>query len=478
MKILVTFGIVFVACVVAALANATTITVDTSSDVAAADGFCSLPEAIHAANGDIAYNDCPAGSGSDLIDFDLPTSTTILLLANLPTITDTVLIRGPGPQWLTIDGGEFHRLLEFRTSSGGWLGVEGLTLTNGLAADVDTGGGGAFVGPGETAFFRRVNFINNRSVGIGGGLAVDGGLPATSSSVTIVECYFAGNVSEGGTGGGGLATSNFYANARVVRSTFFDNHDASAGGSGGAISIANSDLTVESSTLTGNRANNNGGGIGAFMNNMSALAIRLNVIDSTITANQSEANGGTVGDGGGIFMQASTGNQVWLKLQNSVVAGNLDSGTANQPDLSCGSGSMMSIGGSSFVGSNEGCDVFFEAGTPNAAGNFVGTNAFPLDPLLQPLAFHGGTTPVHHPEYDPASPLIDQGACSGEIIDQRLQGNPLTSQRPVDVPGVLGSPGGDDCDIGAVEVFAEPNTDPRVFLDNFESSTTLFWASQ
>src|SRR5262245_26506640 len=63
--------------------HAATITVTGSGDAVAADGQCTLREAITAANTDALLNECSAGSGADDIDFDaagvfaLPTTITL-----------------------------------------------------------------------------------------------------------------------------------------------------------------------------------------------------------------------------------------------------------------------------------------------------------------------------------------------------------------------------------------------------------------
>ena len=60
-------------------ARATTIAVNTTSDVRAEDGQCSLREAVIAANSDTASGstpgECPAGSGSDVITLGAQTYT-------------------------------------------------------------------------------------------------------------------------------------------------------------------------------------------------------------------------------------------------------------------------------------------------------------------------------------------------------------------------------------------------------------------
>ena len=78
-----------------------TITVDTLSDTVAIDGFCSLREAINAANSDTSTGDCAAGSGADTIDFVV--TGTIVLGSRLPIITSDVTIDGTD-RAVVIDG--------------------------------------------------------------------------------------------------------------------------------------------------------------------------------------------------------------------------------------------------------------------------------------------------------------------------------------------------------------------------------------
>ena len=88
-------------------ALAATITVDTTADAEVADAACSLREAIVAANTDAAYNGCAAGNGADRIEFALTTPATIALGADLPVITASAAIVGPGMANLAIDGGGY-----------------------------------------------------------------------------------------------------------------------------------------------------------------------------------------------------------------------------------------------------------------------------------------------------------------------------------------------------------------------------------
>jgi CSLREA domain-containing protein len=84
----------------ASVSWAATITVNSTADVAANDGVCTLREAITAANTDTASGaapgECAAGSGADDIVFNIPGAGAKLIAttAVLPIITTTVRING------------------------------------------------------------------------------------------------------------------------------------------------------------------------------------------------------------------------------------------------------------------------------------------------------------------------------------------------------------------------------------------------
>src|SRR5690606_6516618 len=55
-------------------------------------------------------------------------------------------------------------------------------------------------------------------------------------------------------------------------------------------------------------------------------------------------------------------------------------------------------------------DGYFETGlsSPDSSGNYIGGPlGGPIDPMLGPLQYNGGSTPTHRPL--PGSPLIDAG---------------------------------------------------------------------
>ena len=74
-------------------AQGAAINVTTAADAVAADGACSLREAVQAANTDAAVSDCPAGSGADQISLG---ATTYKLTGGELLVTSELTITGAG----------------------------------------------------------------------------------------------------------------------------------------------------------------------------------------------------------------------------------------------------------------------------------------------------------------------------------------------------------------------------------------------
>jgi len=450
-------------------AKAATLSVTTAADADVDDADCSLREAIVAANDDAAHQGCPAGAGADRIVFALTLPATIALASDLPTITSTLSIQGPGAADLTIDGQDLHRLLALDSPSGGqWLGVEELTLTRGLAS---AHGGGAYVAAGETGWFRRVHFLENRASNGGGGLAVRG--DAGAAVAGIDECWFEGNVALGAAGGGGLLAVGPDTTVIIDRSTFSANRSDSSSGHGGGVLVNRSAVTILRSTISGNFANGSGGGLHLLTSTAPATLV---LRDSTVTANQAEANGDGVGDGGGLHTSIAIGFPGTLELANTIFAGNLDSGLQTYPDVSSFADLTLVTHGFNLIGSNAGGTTFFVAGSPNADGDWIGTAAAPIDPQLEALAPNGGFAPDHRPAAVVGTPVIDQGSCPDAGGDQRGHGDAVAHLRAVDT-AVPDAAGGDGCDIGAHERAGDPQAEPALFADDFEAGHALYWST-
>ena len=186
-------------------ASAVTITVTTADDQDLADGFCSLREAILAANTDTARNECPAGAGEDRIGFALTLPAVLQLGQDLPPVTGSLAVRGPSAADLWIDGMDLFRLFVFDTPAGGGILVlEDLRLTRGRAPGGTLDDGGALaVMPGERAFVERAVFQSNTSLNGGGALLVTGSAN-DATRVEVRDSTFAGNRALGVAGGGAI----------------------------------------------------------------------------------------------------------------------------------------------------------------------------------------------------------------------------------------------------------------------------------
>ncbi|MEM8865832.1 MAG: choice-of-anchor Q domain-containing protein [Planctomycetota bacterium] len=343
------------------------ITVDTDLDVVdPADGVTSLREAVFAAN-------AVAGADEIVFDFGVDGPVTILLDQGQLEITDSLTITGDGADLLTIDAGNGADGL-FATSDGHRI-FDIVDLGTSLTLPSVTIEGMTLTG-GDISTLEIDPIFN----GFGGAIRSEGDLSVIDSVITR-------NSASGP--GGGIVN---YGTLSIVRTTLSGNNSGaifnggmlevsdstishnSSTGSGAAIENFFT-LTISNSTLSGNVAGAGGGAI------FSANALAT-IYSSTITENTAEFGGGIVGIGGQV------------DIFNSIVAGN------------------TAVGGVG-AGNNVVRDVFFDA-----------FSLVDVDPLLGPLADHGGPTQTH--ALLPGSPALDAGDPSitfdPAVFDQRGAG--------------------------------------------------------
>src|SRR3972149_3559383 len=139
--------------------------VNTTADNTTDDAFCTLREAINAANNAVGSNgDCGAlSSGDDTITFDI--NSTITLSSQLPAILSgrgTLSIDGGGH---TISGNNAVRV--FYVNAGATLNIQNITIANGNAATDSYGGGILNEG---TLTITNSTFSGNTGGDQGGGL--------------------------------------------------------------------------------------------------------------------------------------------------------------------------------------------------------------------------------------------------------------------------------------------------------------------
>ena len=186
------------------------------------------------------------------------------------------------------------------------------------------------------------------------------------------------------------------------------NSTSGFGAFGGGIRTGSGSVSLTNSTLSGNSTSGDGasgGGIRAFSGGVS-------LTNSTLSGNSA-----ATGVGGGVFVFDFLSNPSFT-IENSIVAGNTDNGTA--PDLRPNPGSTLTIN-HSLIG------VVDNLGTVTGdIGNLLGTLAAPIDPLLAPLADNGGPTETHallvgSPAIDAGDPTAVAGVDNTPEFDQRGQ---------------------------------------------------------
>jgi predicted outer membrane repeat protein len=289
-------------------------------------------------------------------------------------IQKPITIGGPGANLMTVQrsasaGTNFSI---FHISSGGVTPISGLTITKG-------------------------NPIRD-----GGGIYIDNG-----SALSLSNCAVSGNFTNTAGHlpgrGGGIATGDTTSAVAIIRSTISGN---SADSDGGGIYAAS--LDIDTSTIAGNSAARYGGAISAIG------AVR--VLNSTITNN-------TAATGGGV-----KGNGYSVNLGNTIIARN--TATISDPDFS---GTVTSQEGYNLIGNTTGTII-----TGATTGNQLN-----VDPMLGPLQDNGGATQTC--ALLPGSPAIDQGSGGGVAHpDQR------GVTRPYDYPNITNAADGED--MGAFEL--------------------------
>jgi CSLREA domain-containing protein len=152
--------------------------VNSMADEAAADGLCSLREAIQASNSDTEIDGCSAGAGADQIVFAEPEMTIGLLLPGVGEnegatgdldIWGDLEISGCAATATVIDGLQGDRI--FQTHPGAQLTLTELKLVNG---SISSDFGGALRNSGTTRL-EGVHFADNNAVGGAGEEGSTGG---------------------------------------------------------------------------------------------------------------------------------------------------------------------------------------------------------------------------------------------------------------------------------------------------------------
>lgn len=393
-----------------------------------------------------------AASDGDTIQFDAALKgQTIMLTSGQLEINRNLTIEGPGAAQLTVQRSTANDTPAFRVFSispmASNVTLSGLTISNGNAPgegnSAESGGGIAFGGRGMAALtIANCAVSGNNSPSYGGGLAC-GGANGSSPTVSIINSTFSGNSATYG-GAIDLNGPGFYAQQGCVMtiadSTITGNGATSEGGgisNRGRLTLTTSTLSanesgngggihnigtmaIANSTISGNSASGEGGGVKSYGPSAIIAPGILSITNTTISGN-------SAGAGGGLHLQPIAGRT----SRNTIIASNT---SADGPDVK----GQLSSEGFNLIGNDSGATI------SNAqTSDQIGTPAAPIDPLLGPLQDNGGPTFTH--ALLQGSPALDQGESSGATTDQR------GFDRPVDLPGIANAAGGDGADIGAFE---------------------------
>jgi hypothetical protein len=401
------------------------IIVNSTLDVLADDGLCTLREALRTSQtgipGGSTPNECQTIKNSSFPIVLVPAGHYPLTLTGGDEDYEegdldfgdglrTITIRGEGVARTIIDGMGRDRVMDV----GGQIVLEDLAIINGQAPDIMNGGGIRHIATpcdrcGNYLLLRRVAVRNNRAGnatalsqgGNGGGIALERNYPEDALAQLWIE------FSE---------ISNNYAGI---------GHEAPGApgpGNGGGIWAETSGGYIRWSTISSNYVDHGGVG-GGFYNAYSPYITLLGV---TIADNW--IGDGTTGIGGGLFVENQTDIRGTLIANNHALEG---------PDCA---GDVRSDAGN-LVRTPSGCGF-----TPWVYDQ-IG-----VDPQLGVLQDNGGNGIYTHALIGD-SPAIDQGLCNGDILDQR--GFP----RPVDIPHMPNVPLAGD--VGAYERQPMPG-DPTV----------------
>ncbi len=357
---------------------------------ASAGGQCTLRAAIMEAN---------ALPGAD--DITLPAGTYTLTIPGADeyfdatgdlNIGEDLTITGAGPGATIIDAAGIDRVL----TADGVVVIQGVTIANGAT----TGLGGGIYNNG-TLTLEDISVIGNVA-NAGGGIYNFGTLHLRRAVVASNQTV--DNPSGTNPEGGGIRSN--YGDVTIEESTISGNKVTSESGgsrSGGGISVTGNALSITNSTISGNTAR-----LGAGLDNVNGDVTLTNV---TIVGNSAER-------GGGILNFVCDTCSASLNVVNIIIADNSPEDCDGTPAVSLGHN----------LDSDGSCQLSGPGDIANA-GNVLG-----------PLADNGGPTPTH--ALLPGSPALDSGDdAQCPAVDQR--GLP----RPRDGDGD-GTP---RCDIGAFE---------------------------
>ncbi|MDJ0654075.1 MAG: hypothetical protein QNJ40_07985 [Xanthomonadales bacterium] len=406
------------------------------------DGGCTLREAIDIANAGVTAGlgcsvDSETGTGSPIIyRIVLPPMIYTLTgsagedqnLSGDLDVQSMIILSGQGTEATILDGGQSDRLFHVLLPTAS-LSLENLTLRNGQVSGTGARGGAiyndrGFVGIRDTvvenshalgepfstvhggAVHNQAGTLEihdsilrlNSTDGSGGAVSSFGSSIIGIDSVSIATSQFVSNTAESRGGALYLATDTGIVN--ISKSLIaFNSAEGSAFSYGGGVyrsnfgnGYAGARLTILASTIIGNHADTDGGGIHADV---------ANIGNSSILDNSANGDGG--GAYGSFNLSSNTiignfanrdGGGVLSNGPGSVVRGSIIADNQGPAGTGSDCSGVITSEGHNLVGVNTGCIDAFPPGLPNANDDYVGTAALPSDPGVGPLTGSPGYRPV------------------------------------------------------------------------------------
>jgi len=332
---------------------------------------------------------------------------------------------------ITLSGNDLNRV--FSVTAGGGLFLHDLRVTNGFSSDP---AGGAAINSAGDLSLEHSQVVHNTCTNLCTGAAIlsTGVMAIENSTISENQTDVGGALVIAGAGGGEVLSSTISLNHSLTAflsggaglahlgtggATLRDSSvisNSSASDAGGIYVGSGSTLVIVNSTVSGNTADGNGGGL--------SNDGKLWLYNATVTNNTADNSLTGSGAGGGIY------NTNDFQFQDTILAGNTESAffmgfwISHYGDCS---GTLTNIGNNLMQNYNT-SNCHFNGGTPTLA-----------PPDLGPLQDNGGPTLTHLP--NASSPVIDAGNPAG-CIDQASE-IITRDQRGFLRIGI--------CDIGAVE---------------------------
>ncbi len=294
-------------------------------------------------------------------------------------VAGNLSIIGAGAGTSIIDAANVDRV--FDVLLGADLTLSEVTITGGALITYQ-GGGGIRNNSGGVLTIIDSDVSGNSTIHQGGGVWNVGVMDVIRSTIS------------NNSAGKGAGLFNFNVGLTVNAATITDSTIAQneANDDGGGIHNAGI-MTISNSTISENTSLARGGGV---YGTIGSKAATLTIVNTTVADNSAER-------GGGIYMVAGT-----ISAKNTLIASN--TATASESDVG---GSFNSLG-HNLIGDGIGASGFADG----VNSDLVGNSSSRIDPLLGPLADHGGPTWTR--ALLPGSPAIDTGDSAGApTSDQR-----------------------------------------------------------